>query len=135
MLSVLKIGGSVLRDEPSFASVARTLASRLAESGDERLVVIVSAEYGATDTLLAEARAIAGEPDPAALDLLWSTGELRSVARLTLHLRAQGVAAVPFNVTVNAVEAKLPRSVASIRNLDASKPVMDEPVNVAIGNT
>jgi len=98
MLSVLKIGGSVLRDEASFASVARTLASRLAESGDERLVVIVSAEYGATDTLLAEARAIAGEPDQAALDLLWSTGELRSVARLTLHLRAQGVAAVPFNV-------------------------------------
>jgi aspartate kinase len=32
------------------------------------------------------------------LDLLWSTGELRSVAILTLHLQKIGVAAVPFNV-------------------------------------
>jgi aspartate kinase len=98
MLSVLKIGGSVLRDDASFAHAARALASRLARHRDERLVVIVSAEYGATDALLAEARAVFGEPDAAALDLLWSTGELRSVARLTLHLQAHGVTAVPFNV-------------------------------------
>ena len=98
MLSVLKIGGSVLRDDASFARVARALASRLAATRDERLVVIVSAEHGATDALLSEARAVTGEPDAAALDLLWSTGELRSVARLTLHLGAEGIAAVPFNV-------------------------------------
>jgi aspartate kinase len=32
------------------------------------------------------------------LDLLWSTGELRSVALLALHLQRIGIAAVPFNV-------------------------------------
>jgi len=98
VLSVLKIGGSVLRDEASFAGVARFLHARLAANEDERLVVIVSAEYGTTDRLLDEAAAIAGTPDRAALDLLWSTGELRSVALLCLHLQAIGTAAVPFNV-------------------------------------
>jgi len=98
MLSVLKIGGSVLRDEASYAATAAFLGCRLAERTGENLVVIVSAEYGATDKLLAEAQAIAGEPDSDALDLLWSTGELRSVARLTLHLQRIGVSAIPFNV-------------------------------------
>jgi aspartate kinase len=98
MLSVLKIGGSVLRDEASYAATAEFLGCRLAERPDERLVVIVSAAYGATDKLLAEAQAIAGEPDSDALDLLWSTGELSSVARLALHLQRIGVSAIPFNV-------------------------------------
>ena len=101
MLSVLKIGGSVLRDETSYAATAEFLRCRLAERDEERLVVIVSAEYGATDTLLAEAQTIvagAADLNNDALDLLWSTGELRSVARLTLHLQRIGVSAIPFNV-------------------------------------
>lgn len=98
MLSVLKVGGSVLRDEPSYAAAARFLQTRLGEHADEQLVVIVSAQYGATDQLLTEAAAISPEPSAAALDLLWSTGELRSVARLTLHLQRLGVSAIPFNV-------------------------------------
>jgi aspartate kinase len=98
MLSVLKVGGSVLRDDASYAATAGFLRDRLAERPEERLVVIVSAQHGATDELLAEAQAIAPEPDNHALDLLWSTGELRSVARLALHLQGIGVRAIPFNV-------------------------------------
>ena len=115
-LSVLKLGGSVLRDDASYASAARFLQTRLALSQDERLVVIVSAQHGTTDQLLQEAMAIVGsrlssegrrEPPRSggpsdltndALDLLWSTGEVRSVALLALHLQKIGVSAVPFNV-------------------------------------
>lgn len=97
-LSVLKLGGSVLRDDPSYAAAAAFLAGRLAAHPDERLVVIVSAQYGSTDALLAEAESIAPGPGDAALDLLWSTGELRSVALLALHLQRIGTHAVPFNV-------------------------------------
>ncbi len=97
-LSVLKLGGSVLRDGRSYAAAARFLHTRLALNPDERLVVIVSAQHGTTDDLLAEAQVIASEPSPLALDLLWSTGELRSVAILALHLQKIGVSAVPFNV-------------------------------------
>ena len=186
MLSVLKVGGSVLRDEASYAATATFLQGRLSSTPDERLVVIVSAQYGSTDALLAEAQRIVtgpgasegrppsrgalrrdslrlegsraaarpavarskwsakagggesegappsgvhnrlrpqasggaespkatasaqrgGESEGAppsevnndALDLLWSTGELRSVALLALHLQRLGVGAVPFNV-------------------------------------
>ena len=98
MLSVLKVGGSVLRDEASYAATAGFLRNRLSQHLDERLVVIVSAQYGATDALLAEAEAITPEPENPALDLLWCTGELRSVARLALHLQRIGVNAIPFNV-------------------------------------
>lgn len=98
MLSVLKLGGSVLRDDASYAAAAAFLQARLANTDGERLVVIVSAQWGGTDALLAEAQRIAGDPAQQALDLLWSTGELRSVALLALHLQRIGIAAVPFNV-------------------------------------
>jgi len=94
-LSVLKLGGSVLRDDASYAAAARFLHDRLAGTRDERLVVIVSAQHGSTDTLLAEAQAIVtgaqrggetagalpSEVSEEALDLLWSTGELRWASR------------------------------------------------------
>jgi aspartate kinase len=97
-LSVLKLGGSVLRDDASYKAAAHFLQTRLALNQDERLVVIVSAQHGTTDYLLAEAQIIANEPAQDALDLLWSTGELRSVALLALHLQKIGVSAAPFNV-------------------------------------
>ena len=114
MLSVLKIGGSVLRDDASYAATARFLHSRLMARGEEKLVVIVSAQHGQTDALLEEAERIHGdlhsEAGAAALDLLWCTGELRSVALLSLHLHALGIAATPFNVHQTGLVASPERS-------------------------
>jgi aspartate kinase len=97
-LDVIKIGGSVLRSDRAYRRAAAALASRLLEPPGARLVVIVSARHGVTDALLATARDLAEDPDPAALDLLWSTGELRSAALLALALHAAGVDAVAANV-------------------------------------
>ena len=79
--------------------------------------MIVSAQYGQTDALLAEAAAVAGDPDPTALDLLWCTGELRSVALLTLHLQPLGVAATPFNVHQTGLVASPERAGTTVRPL------------------
>lgn len=98
MLNVVKLGGSVLRDSRGFERAAVFIANRLASNSDERLIVVVSAQHGATDNLLAEAAAIADDPDQTALDLLWSTGELRSVALLALHLQRLHVKAHALNV-------------------------------------
>jgi aspartate kinase len=56
-----------------------------------------------------------------ALDLLWSTGELRSVALLALHLQRLGIAAVPFNVhqTGLAAERGIGTTVRPLRLLAA----------------
>jgi aspartate kinase len=95
---VIKLGGSVLVDDDAYREAARFLVSRLHGCSEERFVVVVSARKGLTDELESLARGITGHPNPRTLDLLWSTGEMRSVALLTLHLEELGVAALGLNV-------------------------------------
>lgn len=96
-LVVWKIGGSVLTGVPAYREAAGAIAEARTGPPNERLVVVVSAESGCTDALLAEARTLCDPPDPEALDLLWSTGEQRSTARLVLALQALGVSSVGLN--------------------------------------
>lgn len=95
-VDVLKIGGSVLTGPFAYRQAAAFLGG-LASTDRGPIVAVVSAEKGHTDALLVEARRFTGNPERAPLDLLWSTGELRSVALLTLSLRAAGVLAAGFN--------------------------------------
>ena len=97
-LTVLKIGGSVLAGPAGYRRAAAHIATRLCASPGERLVAVVSAELGVTDALLAFARDIVDAPDPATVDLLWSTGEIRSAALLSLSLQALGVRVAAVNV-------------------------------------
>jgi aspartate kinase len=96
--AVIKIGGSILKNARAYKRAARYVRNRHAASPGERFVVVVSAQEGVTDWLAATARQIVSQPNPSALDLLWSTGELRSVAMLVLHLQALGVSAAPLNI-------------------------------------
>jgi aspartokinase len=97
-IAVVKLGGSVFRNSVSYQRAANFLAQRLVENPTENVVAVVSAQSGETDALLREALGISAEPDDVALDLLWSTGELRSVARLCLHLQAEDVRAAALDV-------------------------------------
>jgi aspartate kinase len=136
MLSVVKIGGSVLRDDACYAAVARYLRDRVAANPAERLVVIVSARYGVTDELLEHARRAAGEPEPIALDLLWSTGEVASVATLALYLQREHVRAVPFNVHQTGLhvgDSPLRAGVAAVRPLRLLAALARAPIIVVPG--
>jgi aspartate kinase len=95
---VLKVGGSVLTGVKAFRRTALFLKHHRELAPSEKLVVVVSAQKLATDTLERRARHILRNPSARALDLLWSTAELRSVALLTLHLEALGVFSVGLNV-------------------------------------
>ena len=95
---VVKIGGSILTGRSAHRRAAEFIRNRLNRAPEERPVVVVSAKKGVTDSLLRLAEEATSRPDPAALDLLWSTGELRSVALLALHLQALGVPAAALNV-------------------------------------
>jgi aspartate kinase len=97
-LDILKIGGSVLRSDRAYRRAAAAIGRWLLDAPCAHLVVIVSARHGVTDALLATARDLADEPDPAALDLLWSTGETRSAALLALALHGAGIDAAAANV-------------------------------------
>jgi aspartate kinase len=97
-VAVIKVGGSILTSAKAYRRAATFVRHTLRSAPQERLVVVVSAQEGTTDRLERGARKIVRDPAPAALDLLWSTGEIRSVALLTLHLQKLGVAAAPLNI-------------------------------------
>jgi aspartokinase len=97
-IAVIKVGGSILTSAKAYRRAATFVRHTLRSAPHERLVVVVSAQEGTTDRLERGARKIVREPARAALDLLWSTGEIRSVALLTLHLQRLGVAAAPLNI-------------------------------------
>jgi aspartate kinase len=110
---VIKLGGSVLVDDQSYRQAAKFLVRRLHRCSSERFVVVVSARKGLTDELERLARGITGNPNPRSLDLLWSTGEIRSVALLTLHLEELGVPAVGLNVHETGLRSNGPSQPAS----------------------
>jgi aspartate kinase len=107
-LAVIKIGGSILTSSRAYRRAAIFIRNRHRASLGERLVVVVSAQEGTTDALERTARKIANPPNPAALDLLWATGELRSVSLLALHLQALGISAAALNI--HEAGLQMPRS-------------------------
>jgi aspartate kinase len=138
VLTVIKIGGSVLTDAAAYRRAGRFLADRLSTNPDERILAIVSAERGLTDALHASARDLVAEPHSEALDLLWSTGELRSVALLVLALQALGVNASVANVhqtglVCNLVPNDLNRQINGVRPLRLRSLLATSDVVVAPG--
>jgi aspartate kinase len=95
---VIKIGGSIFKEAKAYRRAASFVLNQLQASSAERYVVVVSAQNGTTDSQERIARRIVACPESRALDLLWSTGELRSVAVLAMHLHALGMQAVGLNV-------------------------------------
>ncbi len=99
-LLVQKYGGSVLSSDEAIVAAARRIRSTV-ETGS-RVVAVVSARRGVTDSLLALARSAgpADSDDDAtrdSIDLLASTGEVTSAALLALNLRRLGIGAVALN--------------------------------------
>jgi acetylornithine deacetylase len=90
-LTVLKFGSSVLGTERDYAAAVADVVRHLHRG--ERVLAVVSALRGATDSLFADAHYFGPEPEPAATASLLATGEAASAARLALALDAAGVKA------------------------------------------
>lgn len=97
-VAVLKIGGSVLSGSHAYHESAELVRDRLRSDPECRLLVVVSAEAGATDALERLACDIVPSPDSRLLDLLWSVGERKSVALLALCLQRAGVDATALDL-------------------------------------
>ena len=94
-LTVQKYGGSSLAD----AGRIRNVAERIGAACDQgsRIVAVVSAMGDTTDELLALAREVSDRPDARELDVLLSTGELRSCALVAMALRSEGRDAISLS--------------------------------------
>lgn len=92
-LSVLKFGGTSVKNLGRVHHVARLLATNLDDNPDCKQIVIVSAMGDSTDYLIDLAKRCSPQPDKRELDLLLSTGEQTAIALLALALKSIGVQA------------------------------------------
>ena len=105
-LAVLKFGGSVLGTTRDYAAAVADVKRHLRRG--ERVLAVVSALKGATDSLLADARYFGPEPEPAATASLLATGEAASAAKLALALNAAGVEAALLEPSAIGLETRGP---------------------------
>ena len=83
-LVVQKYGGSSVATPEQILNLARRVMARH-DRGDQ-VVVVVSAMGKTTDGLVAQARALAENPDPREMDMLVSVGERISIAMMSIAL-------------------------------------------------
>ena len=87
----MKFGGSSVADLERLRQVTRRVVDRAAV---QPVVVVVSAMGKTTNTLLAQARALADPPPARELDMLLSTGEREAMTLLAIAIQALGRSAI-----------------------------------------
>lgn len=91
-LIVQKFGGSSVKDAPHIEHVADIVA-RTYEKGND-VVVVVSAQGDTTDLLIDKANEIDPNASKREMDVLLSTGEVISIALLSMALQKRGLPAI-----------------------------------------
>ncbi|WOH75681.1 uridylate kinase [Bradyrhizobium sp. NDS-1] len=91
-VKVVKFGGSSFRRADCYRSVSTHIANRLATDAD-RVVVVVSAMYGVTESLKALAFSVNDLCNSRALDTVLTTGEIASVGLLEAALERHSIPA------------------------------------------
>src|SRR5688572_19550394 len=89
--TVLKFGGSVLRDEKDLSLAVHEIYRHWRRG--QQVLAVVSAFGGTTDELLKRARSFGDDLHPEAVATLLLTGEATSAALLALALKRSGVPA------------------------------------------
>ncbi|MDB5671448.1 MAG: homoserine dehydrogenase [Alphaproteobacteria bacterium] len=90
-ICVLKFGSSVLGVEEDFPSAALEIYRHVRDG--EKVVAVVSALAGETDSLLGQAERVGGEGDPALVARVARVGELHSAGLMALALGRLGLRA------------------------------------------
>ena len=88
MLIVQKYGGTSVGSIERIKAVAKKVAACRAQGN--RVVVVVSAMSGVTNSLTAMAFELQKEPSPREMDVLLSTGEQTTIALLSMALEESG---------------------------------------------
>ncbi|MFN3533972.1 MAG: aspartate kinase [Desulfatiglandales bacterium] len=122
-LIVQKYGGSSVADLQKIRYVAEKVAK--AHDQGHKMVVVLSARKGRTDSLIALAKEITPIPDPRELDVLLATGEQENVALFCITLKAMGYDACSLLGFQVAVQTSDLYGKASILKVDTQR-ILDE---------
>ncbi len=122
-LIVQKYGGSSVADLQKIRYVAEKVAK--AHDQGHKVVVVLSARKGRTDSLISLAKEITPIPDPRELDVLLATGEQENVALFCITLKAMGYDACSLLGFQVAVQTSDLYGKASILKVDTQR-ILDE---------
>ena len=119
MLIVQKFGGTSLAGPEAVRRSASVIAGAV-RSGAQT-VAVLSAQGDATDELLAGAAQYSRRPSPRELDMLLSTGEQASAARMAMALQEMGIEAVSLTGWQAGLETDGVFGAARIRRVDPTR--------------
>lgn len=116
---VLKFGGSSVADNERLEIVADKII-KLYEK-EHNIVVVVSAQGKTTDKLIGEAKELANSPTSREMDVLLSSGEQMSTAKLSILLNEMGYPAISLTGWQAGILTNNTNQNAMIENIDTSR--------------
>ena len=116
---VLKFGGSSVADNIKLNIVAEKIKSFYEER--KKVVVVVSAQGKMTDSLIKEAMSLSSIPNERELDVLLSTGEQISMAKLSILLNRLGMPAISLTGWQAGIFTNNTNQDAIIEDIDTSR--------------
>ena len=131
---VLKFGGSSVADNEKLNMVAKKIIEF--KNKNNNIVVILSAQGKTTDNLINQAKELSENPDDRELDLLLSTGELISIAKLSILLNELGHKSIALTGWQAGIFTNNSNQNALIQNIDTSrieKELQDKKIVIIAG--
>ena len=116
---VLKFGGSSVADNIKLNVVAEKIKSFYEEN--KKVVVVVSAQGKTTDGLIKEAMSLSSVPNERELDVLLSTGEQISMAKVAILLNRLGMPAISLTGWQAGIYTNNTNQDAIIEDIDTSR--------------
>ena len=116
---VLKFGGSSVADNIKLNVVAEKIKSFYEEN--KKVVVVVSAQGKTTDGLIKEAMSLSSVPNERELDVLLSTGEQISMAKVAILLNRFGMPAISLTGWQAGIYTNNTNQDAIIEDIDTSR--------------
>ena len=116
---VLKFGGSSVADNIKLNIVAKKIKSFYEEN--KKVVVVVSAQGKTTDGLIKEAMSLSSVPNERELDVLLSTGEQISMAKVAILLNRLGMPAISLTGWQAGIYTNNTNQDAIIEDIDTSR--------------
>ena len=116
---VLKFGGSSVADNIKLNIVAKKIKKFYDEN--KKVVVVVSAQGKTTDSLIKEAMSLSSVPNERELDVLLSSGEQMSMAKLSILLNRIGIDAISLTGWQAGILTNTTNQDAIIEDIDISR--------------
>ncbi|OQA90132.1 MAG: Aspartokinase [Elusimicrobia bacterium ADurb.Bin231] len=119
---VMKFGGSSVATPEKIKIVAARVAKK---SKSYKVVVVVSAPGDMTDDLITKATRITLLPDPREMDMLLATGEMQSIALLSMAIRSMGKDSISLTGPQAGIHADNVHTKAKIRKIMPQKIIKE----------